>query len=542
MKFIYRSKLFKQLTGVIGFLVLLAIGIPSAFTILYITPTLVEDRYHQVMRDDVEFLANRLDWHLAKSIRDVKFLTSQISVIEEVHLIDAGKKIDLFVKSSAMFTGGVVTDNEGILQIFYSSPQGVIEMKQKHDLSYREYIKQPITNNKSFISNVIITETNPNPVIFISNSIVENGITTGVLAMTINLWNENNIFFTLFNFFTENKQGSIYVIDDQGTIIYHWNKEQVGNKLNNAILDNILGKKDGMITEITVEDTRKAVAYSKLQANNWVVVYEIDHNNIYALNKLGRITSLGTMALVLILGLIASVIFVKIIIRPLGEIIIATEQVAAGDFNIEIDKKGHQDFQPLIKNFNSMIKNLRFQYEELEKLSLHDYLTGLANRRYFQQQLERELERANRLGHITTLMIIDIDNFKYINDVYGHLVGDKAIMAVAAILKESMRSNDMPVRYGGDEFIVLLPETTIQQCEVVAKKISEAVRQINIHTRKGNINFTISIGLVSTEHYPKFTFFNDKAIHNFIRKADSALYQAKHMGKDRIESYKEDQL
>ncbi len=515
-------------------LIVLAIGVPSAFAILYMTPRTVEDRYHEVMLGDVAFLSNRLNLHLTKSLQDVEIISSMVKLSD---IEDASDKVDLFLKTSGIFTGGIITNSEGRLIYFYSSPRGVVNVDKSHNLSYRDYVQQPLKNNTPYLSNVIVTEGNSNPVIFASSPLMEQGEAVGVLALTINLWNDKNLFFTLFNSFRDNKKGNIYVIDEEATIIYHHDTELVGKKLDYTVSDRIIGAGEGLIKEIAIGDVKKAVAFSNLEINNWAVIYEIDHSSIYSINRLGFIMAIGTMILVLLLGLLASSVFAKIILKPLAEITTATEQVAGGDLSRQIENRGHRDFLPLIKNFNIMIKNLRFQYEELEKLSLQDYQTGLANRRYFDQHLKQELERAQRKGHVTSLMILDIDNFKDINDQFGHLTGDKAIVALAAVLKDCLRSQDLPVRYGGDEFLVLLPETSLQQSEAVAKKLKDALKEVSINTRKGSISFTTSIGVVSTEHYPQTTSYNEKTINNFLRKADTALYQAKIKGRDRIELY-----
>lgn len=539
MNFIYQSKLFKQLIGVIGLLVILAIGIPGAFTYFYITPNLVEDRYHKVMIDDVDFLAARLDWLLTKSLNDVEYLSQKIKLSDPAELQETGEILDIFVRSSAIFTGGLTADQKGMMQLFYSSPQGIIELKQSYDVSNREYIQYPLEKNQSYLSDVIITDNSPSPVIFVSNSVVEHGQTTGVLALSINLWNENNIFHSLVHSFQEKKQGNIYVVDGHGTIVYHMDKKMVGKTINPGILSQIAENKEGIINNISSENGNIAVAYSKLKNNNWVVVYEMSHDEIYAMSKIGKYMSVGTLVVVLVLGLLASAIFARIILRPLEEITIATEQVAAGNLNQQISYKGHSDFRGVIKNFNSMTTNLRVQYDELEKLSLQDYLTGLANRRYFEQQLKLELERACRIEHPSTILILDIDNFKEINDKFGHLEGDKALKVLASELKGAVREVDLPARFGGEEFLVLLPETTLEQGQIVAEKIRNKISQINIASRKGKITFTVSIGISGTEQNEDYRCASiDSACDELLKRADKALYQAKSKGKNRVEVYR----
>lgn len=537
MIFIYKSRLFRQLVLFIGLIIVLAVGIPGVFMLSYLTPHFVDERYYKVMLNDVEFLAARLDWHLAKSLKDVDYLAKRIEVSSPAKLNEAGPVMDIFVTSSSIFTGGILTDAKGIVQLFYSSPQGFIELKEKYDVNYRDYIQEPLQKNQLFLSDVISTKaSNVPPVIFVSSPVSENGQTTGVLALSINLWNNNNIFHSLFQGFQSKKQGNIYVLDGHGTIIYHEDKEMVGKTADPAILSCITADKEGIAESILTNHGEVAAAFGKVTKNNWVVVYEMSHDQIYALSKVSGDMSLGTMLVVFVLGIVVSVIFARIIIKPLQEITLATEQVAAGDLTRRINLHGHPDFQRMIQNFNIMTTNLQAQYEELEKLSLQDYLTGLANRRYFEKQFRLELDRALRLGHPTTLLILDVDDFKIINDKFGHLEGDKTLKALAAVLKESVREVDLPVRFGGEEFLVLLPETSLEQGRLVGEKIRKKISLLEIFSRKETIKCTVSIGLSGTEQV--------KELHSaaapwltLIEQADDALYQAKVSGKNRVEVY-----
>ena len=534
---IYKSRLFRQLVLFIGLIVVLAVGIPGVFMLSYLTPHFVEERYYKVMLNDVEFLAARLDWHLAKSLKDVDYLAKRVEVSSPAKLSEAGEVMDIFVRSSSIFTGAFLTDAQGIVQLFYSSPQGFLELKQKHELSDRDYIQRPLKKKQLFLSDVILTkDSNVPPVIYISSPVSENGRITGVLALSINLWNSNNIFHSLFQGFQSKKQGTIYVVDGQGTIIYHEDKEMVGKTIDPALLSYIAANQEGIAESISTNHGEVAAAFGKVTENNWVVVYEMSHEQIYALSKVSGDISAGTLLVVLVLGIGVSVVFAGIIIRPLEEITLATEQVAAGDLSRRIEQRGHPDFQRVIQNFNIMTTNLQVQYEELEKLSLQDYLTGLANRRYFEQQFRLELDRALRLGHPMTLLLLDVDDFKIINDKFGHLEGDKALKALAAVLKETVQEVDLPVRYGGEEFLALLPETSLEQGRLAAEKIREKISLLQIFSRKEIIAFTVSIGLSSTEQLEEIHSATGSCL-TLIQLADEALYQAKVKGKNRVEVY-----
>lgn len=254
MNFLYQSKLFKQLIVVICSLVILAIAIPSIVSMQYITPRVVEERYHQVMINDVNFLASRLDLLLEKGLDDVEFLSGKISISNPAEIQEAGDTLVLSVRSSTVFTGGVVTDEKGIVQLHFSLPEGLMKLTQEHDVSYRDYIKYALVKNQPYLSDVTTTRGNSLPVVFVSNPVIENGQTIGVLALSINLWNEENLFYSLFHGFHENKQGNIYVVDSQGTIVYHRNKENVGSIVNQKILSELDAKKVGISEDIRGQD------------------------------------------------------------------------------------------------------------------------------------------------------------------------------------------------------------------------------------------------------------------------------------------------
>ncbi len=164
--------------------------------------------------------------------------------------------------------------------------------------------------------------------------------------------------------------------------------------------------------------------------------------------------------------------------------------------------------------------------DELKKLSVIDGLTGLLNHQSFQKQLEIEFKRARRYSHPFSLLISDVDNFKEINDTYGHLMGDKVLKEVAKIIRESIRSTDIAGRYGGDEFVILLPETPLSDALVVAEKIRRKFSRYPIQVNDKSFNVTLSIGI---------TAFHKKVENplTLLDEADKALYLAKERGRDR---------
>ena len=173
------------------------------------------------------------------------------------------------------------------------------------------------------------------------------------------------------------------------------------------------------------------------------------------------------------------------------------------------------------------------QTERLKKLSITDPLTGLLNRRYFQERLEEEIARSSRHGRQMSLMMLDIDGFKTFNDSFGHPAGDKLLKLVSDAIMDSVRSMDIVARFGGDEFLVLLPETDSGLATHIAERIRQQVSQVALIGETGREDglpvITISIGIAS---YPQ----NGHTLEMIVEQVDRALYQAKMKGKNRIQT------
>lgn len=163
---------------------------------------------------------------------------------------------------------------------------------------------------------------------------------------------------------------------------------------------------------------------------------------------------------------------------------------------------------------------------ELVRLSNHDALTGLYNRRVLDERLAKDIQRANRYKHSLSLFMIDIDHFKSVNDSYGHATGDLIIKGVSRIIEGSIREIDYSSRYGGEEFVVVLPETSLTDAEELAERLCSTVEEKSFEIKDGsNLSVTISIGVSG--------FIEEsKSSEHLINQADSALYEAKDFGRN----------
>lgn len=155
-----------------------------------------------------------------------------------------------------------------------------------------------------------------------------------------------------------------------------------------------------------------------------------------------------------------------------------------------------------------------------------DALTGLFNRRHFFEIAEIEFERAKRYGNPLSVMMLDLDYFKQINDQYGHLVGDKALIKVAQLCKTMMRSADLVARYGGEEFAILLPQTGIDEAELLAERLRTSIGALDILIDAHHLRLCMSIGVAQLEA-------EERDFDSVLARADAALYHAKNTGRNR---------
>jgi len=178
------------------------------------------------------------------------------------------------------------------------------------------------------------------------------------------------------------------------------------------------------------------------------------------------------------------------------------------------------------------IENARL-FTKVEEMALKDTLTGLYNRRYFLQILDYELNRAKRYHQPLSLVFIDLDHFKDINDNFGHSVGDQLLKQAAQKLHSMFRTTDLVARYAGDEFVAILPATPAEGASILANRLQEAFSRFQMMVRGKTLQISVSIGVD--------TYWNEEGVGTatFIDRADRAMYEAKLQGRNRVKSYRD---
>jgi len=177
------------------------------------------------------------------------------------------------------------------------------------------------------------------------------------------------------------------------------------------------------------------------------------------------------------------------------------------------------------RELNEKNRELEKKITEVEYLSVTDSLTGIYNRRMFEIMMDKEVSRAKRYTHALSLVIVDIDYFKKVNDKFGHKVGDKILNKLSLFIKNRLRGNDFLSRWGGEEFAIILPETNVEQSIEVCEKLRQCINQIEFEDE-----LFISCSFGTTEYKL------GESIDNFFLRADKALYKAKELGRNRVEN------
>ena len=202
------------------------------------------------------------------------------------------------------------------------------------------------------------------------------------------------------------------------------------------------------------------------------------------------------------------------------------------DFNPRKFTKRELRLLYILSSFAAMSIDHARLHDTTRRLAITDGLTGLFNHRYFQEVLEKELARAERYNESFSLLMLDIDDFKPLNDSYGHQFGDRVLKLLADVFTASVRDTDTVARYGGEEFAIILPKVDSGQAAIMAQRIKNEVKARSKKFARGKRPVSVSIGVASfpidvTERF------------SLIDRADKALYAAKAMGKDRVVQYRE---
>ncbi len=278
-----------------------------------------------------------------------------------------------------------------------------------------------------------------------------------------------------------------------------------------------------------------------IPSTDWAVIAEMSKAGAYAdITRLGKITCMLVGIMLLVMGALAYFLG-HTIVRPLQLLSSEASRVASGDLNVDVPVRGTSEVSYLTQVFNHMVSSLkRGQMEiaqahdalveknhELHELSITDGLTGLFNRKHLMDLFDMEMARTRRYRIPFSVMIADIDHFKKINDTYGHLAGDSVLRRIADTLSQMVRECDHVGRYGGEEFLIILPNSDAAGAMKTAQRIRHGVHQVRFYNDGNEIVLTVSVGVAQCND-------GEDSVEAILSRADAALYQAKETGRNQV--------
>lgn len=299
------------------------------------------------------------------------------------------------------------------------------------------------------------------------------------------------------------------------------------------------GKITGFVEQLTPRDKRECSTFSVpamvKPGERGAITVGFRPRSMNAALESMRAALLSTFALTLLAGLLGAILVAKAVTSPLRRLTEAAHSVADGDLDVSVSISSNDEVGELAETFNRMVVALKENRDMLIERANTDSVTGLCNHRYFQDRLRSELKRAERYQRPFAVLMLDIDDFKALNDTHGHLAGDAVLQALAHVLVSCTRTDvDQVARYGGEEFGAILPETNAADAAVVAERMRSSVEEHPFTGKDGEqIRMTISAGVAE---YP----VHSAEPEGLIMAADLALYQSKSMGKNRCTVFSTD--
>lgn len=291
---------------------------------------------------------------------------------------------------------------------------------------------------------------------------------------------------------------------------------------------NALKEKDFQKTnEIFLNKINPYYKNANLRANTLLQkIDEIAKNNYKEaterFNFIRNILIFGTL-LGILFASIAAILMIRSIVRPLNKAVTHFKHISEGNMSENISVSSQDEIGQALNGLAAMQGKLKIMLSELDQLARTDELTGAWNRRRFEETVATEMDRLRRYGQRLSLMILDVDHFKKINDLYGHSIGDQVLIDLSNTIRSSLRGSDSLTRWGGEEFVILCPNTTTETVSKLAERLRKEIASVKFR-EVGNITLSFGVAECGAE----------ETWEQWLRRADKALYLAKSGGRDQV--------
>lgn len=329
----------------------------------------------------------------------------------------------------------------------------------------------------------------------------------------------------------------VMVLSPNGQVLAHSDRRWQGSYVTDAISEQLLNAAPSTQTLLHGSDLDDVAApiMTNTQLLAWARVgmdQEHIHSNLHDL----VLRSLGYVALGTLLAYVLARLTTRWLVRGLQRLATGFERAGRGERGFRLEQLHNDEVGHLGQRFNALLGDLENNEAQLRALATTDFLTGLANRRSFMEKIQYELARMQRVpDQSVTVLMLDLDHFKRVNDTYGHATGDEVLRHVAQLMRQCVRKTDVCVRLGGEEFAILLPHTSLSSAQVLAERLRSAIARAPLQIPQAaqmpqQVDITISIGMSAL--HP-----TDALPDQALARADQALYRAKALGRNRVECY-----
>ncbi|MDD2401374.1 MAG: sensor domain-containing diguanylate cyclase [Clostridia bacterium] len=475
---------------------------------------------------------------------DVKRL-SLCSVVKEKNLEGINKLFNEQLSQFKVdFESFTCVDADGHILI------GKDEGKDDISVADRDYYKLAM-EGKGNVSEVIQSRITGNPVVIVACPVFsDEGEITGLVFGSLNLDKLDKIS----SYFHIGKTGEIYLVDKKGLMVSESRftpllvKNGIVNstskynfQVKSEAVERLRQGEKGYAEYKNYLDCQVLGAFKGLDNYEWGVVVEIERDEIIGtvFTKICRIAILFLTLYILIVYPLAK----HIAFRVVSPIINMANNIAhfAKDYQEELkqnfvtEESPYEEAKILNDAFYKMSKKMSSLMETLKIQALYDPLTGLANRRQLFQRGQEMIEVARRKQTCVSLIYFDIDNFKGINDNYGHDGGDEVLVHIAEMMGNISRVSDVAGRVGGDEFAIILPETDMEGAQLLAERFRKYVEETLIEIGNIKFNITISVGMSTFIGALVYNESSVEILGKLIHQSDKAMYKAKGKGRNCIE-------
>jgi diguanylate cyclase (GGDEF)-like protein len=380
------------------------------------------------------------------------------------------------------------------------------------------------------ISNPYISPKSNAPAIIMVSPVSDiNGRHLGFLLGSINL--TKDYFVEEIMGYKIGKKGYLYLFNTQRTMILHPDKTRIMKQDvpfgANILYDKAINGFEGSGETINSKGVTQIASFKRLKTVDWILASAYPQEEAYAPIKRFRTYLYSSLMLITLFSVVLVWLLTNRITSSLNSFTRQIYHIRENPEEMhEININSNDEVGLLAATFNDVMQKLHLSQKMLENLSRTDPLTGLFNRRHLEIEAPKLIDLSTREKSSTAVIMVDIDHFKKVNDISGHEAGDAVLIHLAMILQKAVRTYDLVVRYGGEEFLLLLPLITSQGATDIAERIRKSIQDTPITFNNELITITASFGVFTAEDIPN--------LGNAIALADAALYKAKSSGRNRI--------